>query len=153
MLPRKLYHASFRKVNELKPGFQVTKKLVKWDISETNRFLYAVDDRETVEFLGLGSAIEKMVLIDRYQVREDKIIVHISEGSHPPSMEQIYALEVYIYTITPGPEQLWIKNNNKHNGLDNEWKTKSIIQARSFKVEKMNVRMFLRDKELSFIEA
>lgn len=150
MLPKKLYHASSKKVSELKPGFLVSGKLVKWDSSESNRYLYALSDKDGVVELGLGSAIEKICLIDRYQVRGDEIIVHLSEGQNVPSMETIRGLDIYVYTIGPTPEQLWVKNNNRHNGLTNEWKTKSIIPSRCFTVEKIDVKKFLETKELRF---
>jgi hypothetical protein len=153
MLPKKLYHASSKKVTELKPGFQVTGQLVKWDLNESNKYLYAVDEKDDVLGLGIGSAIEKICLIDRFQIRDKDFIVHVSEGEDRPSMNKIFALEIYIYTINPAPEHLWIKNHNKHNGLTNEWKTKSVIPSRSFKVEKLNVKQYLKDKNIQFIMA
>lgn len=151
MLPKRLYHAAGALFTELKPGYMVTKKLVKWDYGETNRFLYAVEDKNDVIVLGFASAIEKLWLIDRFQWRDTKLIVHISEGEDPPTLEKLAAMDLYVYTIKPGPEQLWVKNNNKHNGLDNEWKTKSKIPKSYFTVEKIDVKKWMKDFEVEFI--
>lgn len=150
MLPKTLYHASSKDVAELKPGFLVTGKLVEWDFGENNQYLYAVESKESVIGLGLGSAIEKICLIDRYVIRDENIIVYISEGEKAPSMEKIYSLGLYVYSIKTAPEQLWMKNNNEHNGLTDEWKTKAKIPSKYFTVEKIDVKKWLKDKKLHF---
>jgi hypothetical protein len=49
---------------------------------------------------------------------------------------------IYRYTIPFRPQDGWVKNNNKYNEIDTEWKTPNTI--RGIKVEQLNLKEVLK---------
>lgn len=128
------------------PGIHYTGILVKWDRGESNRFLYAVTDREAAITLGLGSAIEKKFQLNHYQVDGDVITI---ETPAALTRGQIEELPLYLYSIHPHPTEGWMKNSNLHNRLQDEYKTTKIIY--SAECEPVNLKQWLHHKQLKFV--
>lgn len=139
MEPNVLYHGSLYKQNELKPGFKHTGELQVWDGVETNQSLYATTDKAEAALLGLGSATEKAFDTDRFKVTEGEIWIF---ANRQIPIEDILKLVIYRYTIPFRPQDGWVKNNNKYNEIDTEWKTPNTV--RGIKVEQLNLREVLK---------
>lgn len=126
-LPNKLYHGSAYLDTTLKPGFEHTGVEVKWDQTETNRFLYATTEVETATLLGFGSAVEKQFPLNRFTIRGSVVKLEI-EGDLTPSVKTLLAIPVYLYELTPGALDGWVANSNEHNGLTTEYKTSRTVR-------------------------
>lgn len=146
MLPATLYHASAYRHSELMPGYKRSGKLVRWDNVETNEWLYASTELETVKALGLASAIEKKYQLDRFLFNGNTLTLHFPVHTSV-SLNQIKKLDVWVYTIATQEEDGWIENKNPVNSLDTEWKTQATISS-IIHVEKLNVEAWLKDKHL-----
>lgn len=144
MLPSVLYHGSAYWTNVLKPGFKHTGVEVQWDETESNKFLYATTERETAIGLGLASAIEKAYTLNQYQIRGNSITINTDQKI---TVVDLYELEVWIYTIHPGPKENWSLNKNPHNGLDTEFKTDHTIRSVRT-VERVDIKKWLRNKDV-----
>lgn len=120
-LPKTLYHgSSFLETDYLLPGFYHSKKLIRWDETESNLYLYATTDKEEAVMLGFASAIEKKFKLNHFKRTETEIII---ETPSKISVKDLDDLDVYVYKITPKEKDTWVKNKNERNGLDSEWKT------------------------------
>lgn len=131
MLPTSLFHGSGYWAKELKPGFERSGELVRWDETEDNTFLYATTDREKAIVLGFASALEKKYGLDRFQHMGDKLILDVPRQPHgyTVGLEQLYHLELWLYELTPHTRDGWQLNKNEHNGMRNtEYKTKNTIR-------------------------
>lgn len=144
MLPNVLYHGSAYWTNELKPGFEHTGIEVQWDETESNRFLYATTERETAIELGLASAIEKAYTLNSYQTRGNAIMINCDQKI---TVKDLYDLEVWIYTIQPGPKENWSLNKNPHNGLSTEFKTDHTVRSIRA-VDRIDIKKWLRNKDV-----
>lgn len=146
-LPSYLYHGSMYKQNELMPGFKRSHQLVRWDKTEDNTWLYTSDNREDAIMLGISSAIEKKYLLDRYRYdsRNKAMILDISG---PCRLEDLYKLEVYLYTIRAEKRDGWQLNFNPENNIVGEYKTQETIDGNIVRCEKIDVRNVLRDIEV-----
>lgn len=122
-----LYHGSGYKHPELKPGIMHSGELQKWDKTESNEWLYATTLMEEAVAQGFASVIEKHWNLSRYQSHGDTVVV-IIDGPLP-SQRELEALQVYLYKID-WDTNLWAKVDNMHNGMTNEYKTKSVIGAK-----------------------
>ena len=142
-VPEVLYHASGYETADLKPGFIRTGVLVQWDGNESNHYLYATTDRSSALDLGFASALEKKFKLDRFITSGDDIKILASE---PITQDDLLALEVWIYEISPVDVHIWTKNHNKTNNLDTEWRTRRTIIPRS--CEKMDVASWLKTKKV-----
>lgn len=142
-LPRYLYHGSAYRQDELKPGFQHTKELVKWDNSEDNTWLYASDDKDAAIMLGISSAIEKKFKLDRYQCDEKakKMTIDVSE---PLTLADIHKLHVVIYSIKADVNDGWMANHNPANGINGEYKTQRTIKDNIVRCEDVRIADVLR---------
>ena len=142
-LPRYLYHGSAYRQDELKPGFQHTKELVKWDNSEDNTWLYASDDKDAAVMLGISSAIEKKYKLDRYQCDEKakKMTIDVSE---PLTLADIHKLHVVIYSIKADVNDGWMANHNPANGINGEYKTQRTIKDNIVRCEDVRIADVLR---------
>jgi hypothetical protein len=142
--PQYLYHGSRFEQTELKPGFYHSGKLVTWDGTENNKHLYATTDESLAVELGFASSIEKQFPIDRFHVDKKKIKIQTKQ---PLTVQQLEQVPVFVYTIELLPQEGWVKNNNKHNGIDSEWKTpetvKAIVHCRA-----VNVREWLKHYQI-----
>lgn len=142
-----LYHGSGFKHDELKPGIMHSGELVKWDKTESNEWLYATTLMEEAIAQGFASAIEKHWQLARFQSSEDKITI-IVDG-RLPSMRELEGLVLYLYKIDWITE-LWVKVDNLHNGMTNEYKTKSVVtKAMIDSCEQVDLKAWLRGKQVS----
>lgn len=119
-----LYHGSGYKHPELKPGIMHSGELQKWDKTESNEWLYATTLMEEAIAQGFASVIEKHWQLSRFQSSEDLITI-IVDGPLP-SLKELQGLMVYLYKID-WDTSVWVKVDNMHNGMTNEYKTKSVI--------------------------
>lgn len=150
MLPSTLYHGSAFWTKELKPGFKHTGIEVRWDQTESNHFLYATTDREQAIVLGFASAVEKKFGLDHFQSVGKTILLDVPRQPHGYTVkeEQLYQLEVWLYTIVPTARDGWALNRNAHNQLTNEYKTQNTVRGIRG-VEKIDVREWLKQYELT----
>lgn len=125
-LPPVLYHGSRFKQNELQPGFNHTKKIVTWDKTESNAFLYATSVRNTAIELGFASSLEKIFNITYFRVQDGEIII---ECDVPFTLKDLAIVPVFLYKIDCKDADGWVKNNNEHNGLTTEYKTQKTVRS------------------------
>lgn len=145
MLPATLFHGSGFWAKELKPGFERSGQLVKWDDTEDNTFLYATTEREKAIVLGFASAVEKKYGLDRFQYIDNKLILDVPRQPHgyTVGVEQLCQLELWLYEINPHTRDGWQLNRNEHNGMKTEYKTKSTIRTIK-STTPIDVRQWLR---------
>lgn len=124
-LPAILFHGSRYKQNELQPGYNHSRKIVKWDGVENNTFLYATSVHKTAIELGFASSLEKLFDITFFRVQNKEIIIECATALKLKDLSQV---PVYIYRIKCNAEDHWEKNDNKSNGLTTEYKTHSTIK-------------------------
>lgn len=132
MIPTALYHGSAYWAKDLKPGFERSGEIVRWDDTEDNTYLYATTEREKAIVLGFASAIEKKFGLDRFQHIGDRLILDIPRQPHGYTVgeDQLRELEVWLYEIIPHTRDGWRLNKNEHNNMQNtEYKTKSTIRS------------------------
>lgn len=145
-LPGKLYHGSGYYHKKLMPGFARSGELVEWDETESNKFLYATTDMAVAIELGFASAIEAKFHINRFQSKNGSFIVTTDDPGLVFS--KVKALDVYLYTIEVQESDGWMKNNNKHNNLDTEYKTDGVI-TRIIRVQRIDIGDWLKDKKFA----
>lgn len=140
-----LYHGSAFLQDKLSPGILHSGVLVKWDRTESNKWLYTSSCIETATVLGLASAVEKKFdLVSfsnsgdclRFQFDENKVV----------TKEDISSLVVYLYKIKYSVNDQWVKVNNLHNGIDNEYKTQQVVSYES--VQQLNTDKILEGKQI-----
>jgi hypothetical protein len=142
--PQILFHSSMYDAKVLMPGFNHTGVLVEWDGEENNHFLYATTDKESAIDLGFASAIEHKFQLDRFSSHGNILDIYTPQ---PISLLDLEKLQVYLYTILTQPNQGWIKNNNKQNNIETEYKTTERIV--SFIKEKINIPQYLKGKKIN----
>lgn len=142
--PKVLYHGSLYKQNELMPGFKHSGELTVWDGVETNQSLYATTDPKAAALLGIGSATEKTFESDRFITTEDGIFIFTKV---PLDIEKFLEMVIYRYTIPFRPTDGWVKNDNKYNNIDTEWKTVKTI--RGISVKQLNIRAILKGMKVT----
>lgn len=142
-IPGFLYHGSMYKQDELMPGFKRSGKLVKWDGCEDNTWLYATPDKREAMMLGVSSAIEKKFdNLKRWSQGNNTI--EIEFYSNPPTIEQIYRLQVYLYTLGGDKDDGWMANYNQQNGMAEEYKTQATIRDNLARCEEIDIRELLK---------
>ena len=146
--PETLYHSSGFKANDLRPGIAYTGKKVEWDHGESNEWLYATTDRSAAIDLGIASALEKKFRLDRYQTDAYEIVITSPDRIH---LDDLKELKVYLYTIDFSGADGWVKNDNAHNHLDTEWKTKKTVSYSE--VEQVDVEEWMRGKKINIIKS
>lgn len=125
-----LYHGSMYSHDTLRPGFYYTKKEVNWDETESNRFLYASSIREDSIDQGFASALEQKFQIVGYKSSPGEILI-FSDPNRTISQTDLKSIVIYVYKIKYTPSDGWVKNNNQHNNLLTEWKTKNTIPEKN----------------------
>lgn len=141
-----LYHGSGYKQPELKPGIMHSGELQQWDKTESNEYLYATTLMEEAIAQGLASVIEKYWKLARYQSSGDSITI-IVDGPLP-SLKEIQALTVYLYTID-WDTSVWVRVDNLHNGMTNEYKTKQVIGSKMIdSCEAVDLKKWLDGKKV-----
>jgi hypothetical protein len=142
-LPAFLYHGSMYQQSELMPGFKRSGTLVKWDGCEDNTWLYSTSDREEAILLGISSAIEKNAGLKRYAHTAGSQVINLEFYENPMSMEQIYRLPIYLYTVAGDKHDGWMPNYNASNGMVSEYKTQQTVSGGVARCEAIDVRSFL----------
>lgn len=142
-VPAFLYHGSMYKQNELMPGYKRSYKLVKWDGCEDNTWLYATPSRDEAILLGISSAIEKRAGLKRYHYVEGSNVIEVEFYDNPMTVEDIYNLPVYLYTLRGSKSDGWMPNYNLDNGIVNEYKTQQTITGNIARTEAIDVRDYL----------
>lgn len=143
-LPPYLYHSSAYKQDQLKPGFQHSGVLVKWDKTEDNTWLYAADKKDEAIMLGISSAIEKKWDLSRYKYDAKTRRLDIEVCDQTITKADIEKLSVYIYTLRPESSDGWVENFNPVNGLKGEYKTQGKIDKNILRCEHVDVQAALR---------
>lgn len=140
VLPKLLYHGSLYEQTELKPGFRHTGKVVSWDKTESNMFLYTTSEKNTAIELGFASAIEKLFDVEHFRCTGSEISI---ESDKPLTLEALAQVTVYLYTIRCLEKDGWLKNDNRHNGMTTEYKTDRTIMAID-SCEKVDIASWLK---------
>ena len=142
LLPKKLYHGSAYHQTELMPGFNRTGRLVEWDKTENNKFLYATTDEYSAIELGFASSIEKKFTLNRFKSAAKALLIETPDKSL--TVAELNKLDVFLYTITVNEEDGWVKNSNRHNGILTEFKTGRTITSID-NCKKIDVKTWLSD--------
>lgn len=145
-LPHFLYHGSGYEQTQLMPGFLHSGVEERWDETESNKWLYASTEKEVAIELGVGSAIGHVHHMERFSTHGDEVIITTS-GKRLTLAEAI-KIPAYLYCIIPKEKDHWVKNNNRTNGLDTEWKTQSVIDIVS--CEQIDVKKWFSNKKVIF---
>lgn len=145
---KKLYHGSGFIADELMPGFKHTGKLVKWDGTESNEWLYAAATREEAISQGFASTLEKHYNVGRFKSEGNKIYIEIENGKVPTEKE-MKALDVYLYTIAFS--DAWQLVNNLTNGIKDEYKTKETIKDDILEREKLDIAKWFSGKDVKVV--
>lgn len=148
-MPPGLFHGSMYKQKELMPGFKRSGQLVKWDVHESNKWLYATSSKQEAILLGIGSAAEKTLDMEQYSYDLNTMKMTIKLPGNV-TVNDLSKLEVYVYTISPDVEDGWHKNHNASNKITTEWKTERTIDDNLVKVERVDVAAVLRDWDIRF---
>lgn len=142
-IPPLLFHGSMFKQDELKPGFQHTGKVVKWDKTESNEWLYVSSDPTEATLLGIASALEKTHGTHGYRYDENLRELTIRHAKPELRIEDVYMLDVYLYRIFGDAKDGWFLNYNLQNGIRTEYKTQATIKDNVLECRKIDVETFL----------
>jgi hypothetical protein len=125
-----LYHGSLYETQLLRPSFEITGELIKWDYTESNRYLYSSTDRETARIQVVFQFLEKSLDITRVRSTESDIYVECTNSDEEFNrIRKIIRKEFgFIYEITCRKSDGWIEVNNQNNGLTGEYKTTSSVR-------------------------
>lgn len=145
---KKLYHGSGFDQEELMPGIKHTGKLVKWDNTESNEWLYATSSMEEAIAQGVASTLEKHYNVGRYQSDGDKLLIQIDSGRVPTSAE-MKALDIWLYTLEH--TNAWRLVGNLTNGLVDEYKTQETIKDGIISKVKVDLVQWLAGKDVKVI--
>lgn len=137
---KKLYHGSKYKNDLLKPGFSYTNKEVHWDDTESNKSLYATEDKDSAIIMAIAGLLERENSVKKFTITNKVIGVEFYPNEPRPVITKTDV--IYIYTIKPLPNQDWVKVNNKNNVGFSEFKTNQDIQYD--KVVAVNVMDWLK---------
>lgn len=142
----KLYHGSMYEQNELMPGFRRSGELTSWDGTESNLYLYVSSNMNEAILLGIASAAEKVFKTTASHISEaDRRFEITVDGDKLPTVEDVYGLKVFVYTLAYRDEDKWVKNNNSQNNITTEYKTQETIKSAIISRQVVNVRSVLKD--------
>lgn len=143
----KLYHGSMYEQDELKPGFQHSGEVTNWDGIESNLYLYVSSNKNEAILLGIASAAEKVFKTKSASMSESerRFEITVESDSKLPTLEDVYALKVYLYTIAYQDGDKWVKNKNPYNSITTEYKTQETIRSAIISRETVNVKSILKD--------
>lgn len=147
-----IYHGSKYEHKVLQPAFKHTGIEVNWDQTESNHYLYATKSSDAATDMGFASALEQSFKIRRVQTRGNNIRITIEEGPLP-TREDLLKISVYLYTIDKKPEDGWEPVNNRFNNMADEFKTKNDIEANIKKVEKIDMKEWLRHRKVTVLNS
>lgn len=131
-----IYHGSAYESKNIQPGFNISKKLINWDDTEDNTYLYATKDKTEAIILGFFSAIEKRYGGVGFHHKGKDLTIDI-EGDDP----KLNPFNIYLYECELTKD--WEIVNNKVNTLQDEYKTKGIITP--IKCTKINILNWLKE--------
>lgn len=144
VVPRCLYHGSFFKADVLRPGFDHTGVEITWDVTESNRWLYATGDRTLAIEMGFASALAQVgVQVENFSTEPGRLRV----WSRPVVDEKILAKigRIYLYTVSSNG---FHEVRNRHNNAEGEYKRQGEVVPLS--VEEISVENFLRGYDAKF---
>lgn len=141
-----LYHGSSYLQAELMPGFKRSGVFVQWDRIENNHFLYASTQRDSAIGLGLSSAFEKMAGVNRYEFDGKNMIIDTDTAD--VTLEAVYGLAVYLYTLPHRDGDGWEKNFNPFNNILTEYKTVQTVELDT-PAEQIDLKKWFSDKKLT----
>lgn len=145
---KKLYHGSGYSQDELKPGIKHSGKLVQWDGTESNEWLYAASSLEEAVSQGFASTLEKHFNVSRFKSDGNKITIEIEKG-RVPTENEMKALDVWLYTIEH--TSCWRLVNNTTNGIKDEYKTQETIKESILSKEKVDIAKWYQGKQVKVI--
>lgn len=143
-----LYHGSGFKQDELMPGFKRSGKLVQWDVTESNEWLYAAVNKEEAISMGFASILEKTFTVKRFKTEGRCILIEIESG-RIPTLAELKALQVYLYTIQKDDKSGWVRVNNLYNDLKDEYKTKETLTDCIECCEAIDMTRYLGQKQIT----
>jgi hypothetical protein len=146
-----LYHGSGFDQNELMPGFKRSGKVVKWDNTESNEWLYVAVTKEEAVSMGFASVIEKNYLLDRYKSHGKDIVIFIESG-RLPTLAELLKLDVYLYTIQKDDKHEWVLVNNPTNDIKEEYKTKHTLTDCIISKEKIDIVKWAAGKSIKVVD-
>jgi hypothetical protein len=149
MVAQRFYHGSGYDQKELMPGIKRSGKLVRWDETESNEWLYATTDMQEAIGQAFASMMEKQHGIMRYKAHGNVIELTVPDNRIPPRGE-IEKLQLYLYTLANLPQDRWVKNDNAHNKLLTEWKTQATITNGILSREQVDLAGWLAPKKLKY---
>lgn len=142
-----LYHGSGYWQEELMPGFKRSGKVVKWDETESNEWLYATPSKEEAIAQGLASLLEKAYQIDHYE-SNGSVITIVVDGGRMPTRNEILQNVVWLYKIEQRDCDGWEFVGNMFNGIKEEYKTTATIPVTIDDVECIHMGQWMASKTL-----
>jgi len=89
--------------------------------------------------------------VHRYVENGRHIEIEIDKG-YLPTLKDLHGIEIFLYTIEMLPGDSWVKVNNKHNGLDTEYKTEATVTRGIVKKEKIDMEQWLQHRKVTISE-
>lgn len=121
-----LYHGSFYNNPVLKPGFIYSGIELSWDDTESNKFLYTTENKDSAILMAIGAFLSKKETLKKFSIKNKTITVQFYAGEPEVIIEP--GDLVYLYEILPLPNQHWVKVGNKNNKDFSEFKTDQEIR-------------------------
>lgn len=140
-----LYHGSCWKRNDgiLFPGYFHSGELKKWDETESNKFLYADEDKNEAIRQSIYALVERDFKVVKIHGSEGKIIIEAHDVILP---KDILSKTVYLYMVPMLEKDEWTPVKNKVNGMLREWKTPCAVKYTD--MHHIRVSQFLRGYEI-----
>lgn len=136
-----LYHGSCWERHDglLFPGYYMSGQLRCWDQTESNKFLYTCPDKDEAIRQAIYGLCEKNFKVVHVKAKDKRIKIEAHDVILP---SDILSETVYLYTIPVLEKDDWVLVGNKHNGMDNEYKTPASVKYSSR--EDIKLQAFLR---------
>lgn len=150
MLPSKLYHGTGFNDLVLKPGYEHTGKEIKWDETESNRYLYATTDKESAIGLGWASSIEKSFELDRFKIEGDILVIELSSKHRQVGLKELLECPVFLHEFKPKSTDHWELVGNAVNNFQSEYKTNETIRMTKAPT-RIDIRKWVRTKKATII--
>lgn len=131
----------------LMPGFKRSGELVRWDGTESNKWLYATKIKALAESLGIATALEKQYNTTRFNIENNVVTIWLN-NKFGLTEKELYALEVYIYEIEERDEDGWVPVNNHKNSIEDEWKTTHSVEYGHY--YRLDIRKWFEGKKIVF---
>lgn len=122
MTPKLLFHGSRYLTDVLKPGIVYTGKEVRWDMTESNRWLYATTNHSDAISFAVMSILEHLGFGGAYHFHNNILSIE-EEEPKDGYLSLLKNQTAYLYTIADPKAHGFFKVGNKFNGYTEEWKT------------------------------